>query len=150
LVNVIAPIFTNKNGLFLQTIYFPIAEYGKQRNASSLDLLASGPAYTFEGRKIGYIDASATYDSAANQIRLNVLNRSKDQDIPVRIDNVNGTLSPDAAVWQMTGPDLKAENTFGSEKVRPSTSSTRLALSGSGFSHTFPRHSLTILTLTVR
>ena len=31
LVNVIAPIFTNKQGLYLQTIYFPIAEYAKQR-----------------------------------------------------------------------------------------------------------------------
>ena len=30
LVNVIAPIFTNEKGLFLQPIFFPIAEYGKQ------------------------------------------------------------------------------------------------------------------------
>ena len=31
LVNVIAPIFTNKQGLYLQTIYWPLVEYGKQR-----------------------------------------------------------------------------------------------------------------------
>ena len=31
LVNVIAPIFTNRQGLYLQTIYFPLAEYAKQR-----------------------------------------------------------------------------------------------------------------------
>lgn len=29
LVSVIAPIFTNKQGIFLQTIYFPLAEYAK-------------------------------------------------------------------------------------------------------------------------
>jgi alpha-N-arabinofuranosidase len=150
LVNVIAPIFTNKNGLFLQTIYFPIAEYGKQRNARSLDLLTTGPTYAYDGRRVGYIDASATYDPDSKQIRLNVLNRSKDQDIPVRIDNVNGTVSPDAQMWQMTGPDLKATNTFGSERVRATTSSARVAASGSGFSYTFPKHSLTILTLNVR
>ena len=39
LVNVIAPIFTNKQGLYLQTIYFPIAEYAKQRGNQSLDVL---------------------------------------------------------------------------------------------------------------
>jgi alpha-N-arabinofuranosidase len=150
LVNVIAPIFTNQQGLFLQTIYFPIAEYGKQRNAKSLDVLASGPSYAYEGRSVPYIDASATYDSGAHRVRLNVLNRSKDQDIPVRIDNVSGTFSGEAAVWQMTGPDLKADNTFGSEKVRPATTSARLAPSGAGFAYTFPKHSLTILTLTVQ
>ena len=31
LVNVIAPMMTNKQGLFLQTIYFPLAEYVKQK-----------------------------------------------------------------------------------------------------------------------
>ncbi len=150
LVNVIAPIFTNNSGLFLQTIYFPVAEYGKQRNARSLDLLATSPTYAYEGRQVGYIDASATYDPASHQIRLNVLNRSKDRDIQVRVDDVSGALSPDAAVWQMNGTDLKAENTFGSEKVRPSSKSMQLAMSGSGFSYTFPKHSLTILTLTAR
>ena len=38
IVNVIAPIFTNEKGLFLQPIYFPIAEYGKQRGNLSLDV----------------------------------------------------------------------------------------------------------------
>jgi alpha-N-arabinofuranosidase len=41
LVNVIAPIFTNKQGLYLQTTYFPIAEYAKQRGLTSLDVLVS-------------------------------------------------------------------------------------------------------------
>src|SRR5664280_1613297 len=31
MVNVIAPIMTNKQGLYLQPTYFPIVEYGKQR-----------------------------------------------------------------------------------------------------------------------
>ena len=150
LVNVIAPIFTNKNGMFLQTIYFPIAEYGKQRDQTSLDLLTVSPAYEYEGRRVGYIDASATYNPGTNQIRLNVLNRSKDQDIAVQIDSVKGSVSSKAELWQMTNQDLKAGNTFGSEKVRPATSTAQLAVAGSGFKYTFPKHSLTILTLYVQ
>ena len=38
MVNVIAPIMTNDKGLFLQPIYFPIAEYGQQRGNTSLDV----------------------------------------------------------------------------------------------------------------
>ena len=45
LVNVIAPMFTNKQGLYLQTIYFPIAEYAKQRGNQSLDVLVESPQY---------------------------------------------------------------------------------------------------------
>ena len=43
IVNVIAPIFTNEKGLFLQPIYFPIAEYGKQRGNLSLDVWTQSP-----------------------------------------------------------------------------------------------------------
>jgi alpha-N-arabinofuranosidase len=46
MVNVIAPIMTNKDGLFLQPIYFPIAEYGKQRGNVALEASVSAPKYT--------------------------------------------------------------------------------------------------------
>ena len=45
LVNVIAPMFTNPQGMYLQTIYFPIAEYAKQRGNQSLDVLVESPQY---------------------------------------------------------------------------------------------------------
>ena|SRR5437763_1063131 len=50
MVNVIAPIMTNKQGLFLQPIYFPIVEYGKQRGNTSLDLFVSAPTYQIQNR----------------------------------------------------------------------------------------------------
>ena len=50
MVNVIAPIMTNEKGLFLQTIYFPIVEYGRQRGNTSLDVWVSSPTYKMENR----------------------------------------------------------------------------------------------------
>jgi alpha-N-arabinofuranosidase len=152
LVNVIAPIFTNKEGLFLQPIYFPLAEYGKQRGNMSLDLQVSGPTYRIGSRPpIGYLDVCATYDAKKRAVYLNVLNRSEKMDIVARVDNLDGQVGAEAGVWEMTCPDLKATHTFGDDKkVRPVTRNATLVVTGSGFTYTFPKHSLTILRLELK
>jgi alpha-N-arabinofuranosidase len=148
LVNVIAPIFTNKQGLYLQTIYFPLVEYGKQRGNSSLDVQVTGPTYRAGDRQpLVYLDVSSTYNAADRAVYLNVLNRSEKSDISARIENVAGPIAGQAAVWEMNHPDLKAANDFGSEKVRPATRTATLALANNGFTYMFPKHSLTILRL---
>jgi alpha-N-arabinofuranosidase len=148
LVNVIAPIFTNKQGLFLQTIYFPLAEYGKQRNNASLDVQVTSPTYRIGNRApLNYLDVSSTYNAASHTVYLNVLNRSEKNDISARIDNVAGQIAGQIAVWEMNNSDLKAVNDFGSEKVKPATRNVTLSLANNGFTYAFPKHSLTILQL---
>jgi alpha-N-arabinofuranosidase len=149
LVNGIAPIFTNDKGLFLQPIYFPIAEFGKQRGNTSLDLFVSSPTYTVGKRPpLPYLDTSSTYNKQARAIYLNVLNRSAKLDITARIENQSGRLGESAEVWQMNHSDLKAAHTFGDDrKVRPVTKTVPLAIDNGGFVYTFPAHSLTILRL---
>jgi len=152
LVNVIAPIFTNPRGLFLQTIYFPLAEYARQRGHLALDVLVDSPRYQPDsGRPLGYLDVSATYNPKDRRIFLNVLNRSRDRDIAARIVNVEGPLSEAVEVWELYHTDLKVTHTFGADdKVRPATRTFRTALDGNGFTYTFPKHSLTILKLALR
>ena len=152
IVNVIAPIFTNEKGLFLQPIYFPIAEYAKQKGNTSLDLFVSSPTYKVGDRApLNYLDTSATYDAKSGALYLNVLNRSKDKDISTKIENVAGKLAASAEVWHMNHPDLKATHTFGDDKkVRPTVKKAALDLAGNGFQYTFPAHSLTILKLAVQ
>ena len=146
MVNVIAPIMTNEKGLFLQPIYFPIAEYGRQRGNMSLDVWISSPTYKIPQRpqEQTYLDVSATWDPRAREVVVNVLNRSKDRDITASIENQSGTWTGPASIWQMNHPDLKATHTFGDDqKVRPKTFSAPL----DGGRYTFPAHSLTILRL---
>ena len=148
LVNVIAPIFTNKQGLYLQTIYFPLVEYGKQRGNLSLDVQVTAPTYRIGNRQpLGYLDVSSTYSASDRSVYLNVLNRSEKSDIRTRIDNVGGSIATQAAVWEMNHPDLKAVNDFGSEKVKPASRTATLAVANNGFTYEFPKHSLTILRL---
>jgi alpha-N-arabinofuranosidase len=151
LVNVIAPIFTNEKGLFLQPIYFPIAEYARQKGNLALDVWAASPEYRPEGKNpLGYLDVSATYDPAARAVYLNVLNRSETRDLRTRIEAAAGTVQGEAGVWEMNHPDLKATHTFGDDRrVRPAVRKTALNVSGNAFEYVFPKHSLTILRLTV-
>jgi alpha-N-arabinofuranosidase len=147
LVNVIAPMFTNPEGMYLQTIYFPIAEYAKQKGNLSLDVRTDSPQYKPDRRReLGYLDVSATYDPKTKQVFLNVLNRSEKTDITARIDNAAGAPKGAVSVWELNHPDLKASHTFGKDSVvRPVTRSASVKASGNGFEYTFPKHSLTIL-----
>src|SRR5437868_3995107 len=146
MVNVIAPIMTNKQGYFLQPIYFPIAEYGKQRGNIALDVWLSAPTYQIQNRPpLRYLDVSASYNAKEHAIYVNVLNRSKDKDISTRIENQEGRIEPEVGVWEMNHSDLKATHTFGDDKkVRPVTRTISVAVQNDAFNYTFPAHSLTI------
>ncbi len=154
IVNVIAPIFTNKEGLFLQPIYFPIAEYGKQRGNLALDALVTSPQYKVAGRAapLNQLDVSVTYNKERGEIYVNVLNRSKSDDIAARIQSVEGDLDGSVLVWEMNHPDLKATHTFGDDKkVRPVTRVLKEhSADPKSLDYTFPTHSLTILKLRTR
>ncbi|HEX5475343.1 MAG TPA: alpha-L-arabinofuranosidase C-terminal domain-containing protein [Vicinamibacterales bacterium] len=154
MVNVIAPIMTNEQGLYLQTIFFPIAEYGKQRGNTSLDAWVSSPTYTLPNRPqqpIAYLDVSSTIDSAGRTLYVNVLNRSKARDLTAAIEIQDKPIAPAAEVWQMDNADLKAVNTFGDDhKVRPTTRNVSIDTHDGAFEFPFPAHSLTILRLQIR
>jgi len=159
MVNVIAPIMTNKQGLYLQPTYFPIVEYGKQRGNLSLVPWVSSPTYTMSGGGTGqgpaspaipYLDVSASYDPRGHAIFVNVLNRSQDKDLATRVECQEGTLGRDAEVWQMNHPDLKATHAFGRDKqIVPVMRTLAVEPERNGFTYTFPAHSLTILKLRV-
>jgi alpha-N-arabinofuranosidase len=142
LVNVIAPIFTDKNGLFLQTIYYPLQLFANNSKGTALELLVDAPTYT--SSKLGtvpYIDVSAAQDG--DNLVLNVVNRHLDQAIDVDFETETGRFSGSFEVAEVNGPDIKAENTFGSTKVE--TTRKSVSASGSRLSYRFPPHSYTML-----
>jgi alpha-N-arabinofuranosidase len=146
MVNVIAPIMANDKGVFLQPTYFPIAEYGRQRGNTALDVWVSSPTYKMPQRpqEAKYLDVSATHDPRTGEVVVNVLNRSKDRDITATIEDQSGRFAPAVSVWQMNNADMKATHAFGDDqKLRPKTATATLT----GGQYTFPAHSLTILRL---
>jgi alpha-N-arabinofuranosidase len=112
LVNVIAPIMTNANGLLRQTIYYPYSWALESARGSALELLVESPTYDVSGMgAVGYVDAAATHQADTGKIALFLLNR--DLAKPHQVEIVWEGSSPragDAVV--LTGSDLKATNTF--------------------------------------
>jgi alpha-N-arabinofuranosidase len=113
LVNVIAPIMTNADGLFLQTIYYPYSWALQFGRGAVLSLVVESAGYDVSGMEnVPYIDAAMTFDQSARTMTLFVLNR--DLAKPQRLELQWQDASPAKVVsaWLLTGDDLKASNSF--------------------------------------
>src|SRR6478736_229709 len=74
LINVIAPIMTNENGLFRQTIYYPYSWALQYANGKVLNVLVESPTYDVKGLDaVPYLDAVATTEDGKTS--LFILNR---------------------------------------------------------------------------
>ena len=159
-VNVIAPIVTSKDGILLQTIYYPLKLYRDNCHEVSLDALVESPTYntkifcerdsTGEDAPIEtvpYVDVSATVNDDATQLSLAVINRHKDETIEVEIDLGDFQPEKKAVLYEINGPEIGAQNSFsepGNVKIveKPFTNAA------SDFTYMFPAHSVTLLKLT--
>lgn len=127
LVNVIAPIMTNEDGLFRQTIYYPYAWALQYARGKALDLVPQSDSYEVtsfthrgnrQGEKIAvpYLDLAATLDAQSNSVSLFILNRDleKSRDLTVSWHEVIPRRVN--TCWVLTGSDLKAVNGFADPK----------------------------------
>jgi alpha-N-arabinofuranosidase len=140
LVNVIAPIFTNEKGLFLQTIYYPLQLFSRNVKGNSLELLVNSPTYnTRRFDNVPYIDASASIDG--NDLVINVVNRHLTESMDVSVVIEDKTLTGTASVSEVNGPDIKSQNAFGTTLV--ATRNSTINVSGDTLRHSFAPHSYT-------
>ena len=113
LVNVIAPITTNRDGFFRQTIYYPYLWALKYGIGDVLDLAVWTDSYSVRGRdRVPYIDAAGTIDRRTGVVSLFILNR--DLEKYREVDIVWREIQPKSVIFSqvLTGPDLKAFNSF--------------------------------------
>ncbi|HLI85341.1 MAG TPA: alpha-L-arabinofuranosidase C-terminal domain-containing protein [Bryobacteraceae bacterium] len=142
LVNVIAPIFTNENGLYLQTIYYPLALFANHTRGKALELFVDVPKY--KSRRfddIPYLDTSASLDNGS--LVVNVVNRHKDQPIETELELEDKQFAGPANVTEVNGPDIKAENNFDASPVKPVERS--VPAQGKTLRYSLPPHSYTML-----
>ena len=120
LVNVIAPIMTNANGLFRQTIYYPYSWALQYARGKALNVVVEAPTYEVQKMDpVPYIDAIATV-ADDGKTSLFILNRdlSKAREIEVVWEDKPGARALVSQV--LTGDDLKAANGFDApERVKP-------------------------------
>jgi alpha-L-arabinofuranosidase len=122
LVNVIAPIMTNANGLYRQTIFYPYSWGLHYARGAVLDVLLESPS-TYEVAGMGpvtHLDVTGTIDGAGGTMSLFILNR--DLQNARHMDVTWEGAGPGAVqnAWVLTGDDLKAVNAFDApERVKP-------------------------------
>ena len=136
LVNVIAPIMTNANGLFLQTIYYPYSWGLQYASGAALKLVVESSTYDVaEMGAVPHLDVAGTYSSGDGKVALFILNR--DLSTAHQIELVWEGKAPTnvLASQLLTGDDLKASNSFGAPKkvapqefAKPSTSGGKTTL----------------------
>jgi alpha-N-arabinofuranosidase len=164
LVNAIAPIFTSKQGLFLQTIYHPLRLYAEHTQETALDVAVDSPTYDLppdrESEAYGRVhhisdlgpfpllDATATCDAAAGRITIAVVNRDRDKSHAATIDLDGAKVAEGIQVSEVSGPDIAAMNSFEHPDV-VGVRERRLEQGGSSFDYEFPARSLTILRMKV-
>jgi len=161
LVNVIAPIMTNENGILRQTIYYPYSWALKYARGSALNLAPQGPTYEVAslGRPIEsigvpvpgfgdvpYLDAVATLDSEAKAAAIFILNRDLQNARDLEINWRDVTPARVTAFETITGSALKALNTFADPKrVVPQTLESPKV--GAKMSVKLPARSYSVLAL---
>ncbi len=159
LVNVIAPIFTNEKTLFKQTIYHPLQLFSQNVCGTSLDIFVDCNTYNTEKFFIGlgetitiqknvpYLDVSAAYNKG--ELVICVVNRHKDKAITTEIISQEGQFAGSFKVYEVNGPDIKAENNFDKEIIK-TVQKPDITASGEKFYYTFPPHSFTLMKGTIR
>lgn len=156
LVNVIAPIFTSEDGMFIQTIYYPLQLISSNMYGTSLDVFVDCETYDTEEFFVGlgestttqkdvpYLDVSATYNDG--YVILSVVNRHKDKALEAEIVCQEGSFTGAAQVFEVNGPNVKASNDFNKEEVGIKTKK-EIKVQGDEMSYSFPAHSYTLIKI---
>jgi alpha-L-arabinofuranosidase len=146
LVNVIAPIMTNPDGLFRQTIFYPYAWGIQYARGDALNILVESSTYNV--KQIGdvpHLDVAGAHHAADGSVSLFILNRdlSKSHDVEVVWEDQAPTSVKSASV--LTGDDLKAVNSFQSpQKVAPQNF-PKPSVSGNKTKFEVPARSYTVI-----
>jgi alpha-N-arabinofuranosidase len=143
LVNVIAPLVTSAAGVLRQTTYYPYSWAHRYARGRVLDGREESETYPIEGEglqadyardaDVPFVDLVATIDEGAGQAAEFMLNRDLDGEREVVLEWLEFAPTRVLACDTLTGPDLKAVNTFADprrvspQRLEPPAASRRMS-----------------------
>jgi alpha-N-arabinofuranosidase len=146
LVNVIAPIMTDPNGMFRQTIYYPYSWGLQFAKGAVLNLLVESSTYDVSDmNQVAHLDVAGSYDHGDGKLSLFMLNRdlSKPHDVEIVWEDVVPVRVISAS--RLTGDDLKASNSFAAPQRVAPQSFTAPAANGGRTKFEVPPRSYTVI-----
>jgi len=113
IVNVIAPILTTRDAILKQSIYYPFALFSKLATGIALDVKVKTPLYsTAKFGDMPLLDVSASYDAEKNTNSVFIVNRSQTDNVTLDLFWQDHGPQRVNAVYQVSGTDPKAANSF--------------------------------------
>ena len=104
---------TNKDGMFKQSIFYPLELFSRHASGVSLDALVQTPSHdTKRFGEMPLLDVSASFDEANSSGAAFLVNRSQTETLEVEISWQGTPASSVTGEWQVTGTDPKAANSF--------------------------------------
>lgn len=136
LINVIAPIMTEKGGgpAWKQTIFYPFMHASKYGRGLVLDTIVNTPVHeTTNHSNVTDVESVAVYNEEMDEVTVFAVNRNLDEDIELTVDlrSLEGYSLVEHIVLEHD--DLKASNGPESQEVYPRTTD-RSALEGGNLS----------------
>ena len=158
LVNVIAPLVTNETGVLRQTTYYPYSWALRYARGRLLDVHVESDTYPIKGEglqadfardaNVPFVDLVATIDEPAGQVAVFMLNRDLDGEREIVLECQEFAPTRVLACDTLTGPDLKAVNTFADPR-RVSPQRLEPPAAGRRMSCKLPARSYTVLHLAI-
>jgi alpha-N-arabinofuranosidase len=158
LVNVIAPIVTNESGVLLQSTYYPYAWALRYARGRVLDLRVESETYPISAAglqadfarnaQVPFVDLVATVDDGAGQATVLMLNRDTERERQVVVDWTDVVPTRVLSCETITGPDLKAFNTF-AEPQRVAPRALQAPAAGNRMTFALPPRSYTVAHLAI-
>jgi alpha-N-arabinofuranosidase len=122
ILNVIAPLVTNETSVLRQSTFYPYAWALEYARGTVLDLSVESETYPISANglrpdvarddQVPFIDVVATHDAATGRACVLMLNRDLESPRDLVLDWRDLTPTRVLACQTLTGPDLKAFNTF--------------------------------------
>ena len=157
LVNVIAPIVTSPDGLFLQSIFHPLRLISTATQEVALDTFVdsgthahadrAGERWPYRVADLGpfqLLDVAATRDAEGRQLTISVVNRDPGQALDTRIHLTGARAAGPVVVHEVTGDSPEVSNSATEPDV-VTTVSTKRDVGGGDLDLRFPPHSFTLL-----
>ncbi|MCL2420628.1 MAG: alpha-N-arabinofuranosidase, partial [Defluviitaleaceae bacterium] len=121
LVNVIAPIMTEKGGdAWRQTTFYPFMHAANYGLGTVLNPVVDSPTYGCEEfEHVPYVESIAVYNEEKKEVTIFAVSRSADENIDFEINLQGFDIASVVECSEMSGHDLKKVNTKGDGSVKP-------------------------------
>jgi len=148
LVNVIAPIFATPEGMYLQSIYYPLLAGTRYSGSVSLDTWVESESFGSHKAlrpTVPYLSAQATLAPEQKKLYVNLVNARRGAEEAVQFELADCAVRG-GSLHLITGASPEAENSLATPNA-VGMSDTAVAVSGSRFMVVLPPHSCGVLEL---